>query len=1031
VIAQTELNFARLVAEPSLQCTFKDCFCHDRTGVVIRLHCPAHGIDEDGNLDTWEVGLVPLRVWQVGDAVEFHCDAGCGAAAIIQALRYLDSSLIGTEPEWSEVDGFGIEASVGVEETNITAVAPVPLEQWTSAENVRVSSAAPAVPDEAAIRTTLELVSVPDGVIEIRVLKTGRAGTVSGYFDANHLDDAVSAIVSAASTYKRSVYVTLNPAKPTLLARAANRLAERAEATTSDRDIVRLRYLLIDVDPPRPAGVSSTDCEHDAALHLADSIRSQLAARGWPEPVIAGDSGNGGHLVFALDLENNAANVALLKRVLEGLDFYSSDDTAEVDRTTYNPARITKLYGTVARKGDATPDRPHRPSHILEAHPAAAPVPRELLEQVAGWCPAKPSITLKREANGSTLDVNAWIEEHELPIVREGTWQGGHRWILNPCPWNHDHANASAYIVQFANGAIAAGCHHNSCAGRGWRELRSLYQSRTSSGGDREPTTEDRNAASEHAVARRDGVPAFPVHVFNSFVRRLVQEGAAAVGVPPEFIAVPLLGYAAAIVGNSAYLKLKQGWNEHPVLYCCVVAKPGSGKTPAENLARYPLDVLQKQAAKRHKDQLAHYRHELAAWQTGNEGARGSEPEQPRLEHYYSTDATLEAIASMLDENTPGVAMAFDELALWVKSCDAYRGGRGGDRQKWLALWSSQPLKQDRKTQDPIYVEEPNVCVVGGIQPDMLGELNDEARRRDGFIDRILWSYPEQSTAAWSDEIVPDETKEAVVAIFRKLRTRGEHREFCLSPEAKALWVGWFNENTALMDASSGLVNGCFAKLPSQLARLALVLHVLAQPEGTPDAISADTMGAAMELIEYFREHALRVLGHFGANVEGVGGPPAGVLRALKRAAGAWVTRSDLHRRLGGHVSAESLTTELAALEAQQVVEKRPVARGERGRPAEEWRICPRERNESNEENPLPGQTEANAPTDSLRADGRGPERRASRSKKSARRNEGWYERRLRLQPPSRLHIQAIGRKHVAGRRRAFRDRPTSAKRAR
>ena len=31
-------------------------------------------------------------------------------------------------------------------------------------------------------------------------------------------------------------------------------------------------------------------------------------------------------------------------------------------------------------------------------------------------------------------------------------------------------------MVQFASGAISAGCHHNSCQGKGWRELRALVE---------------------------------------------------------------------------------------------------------------------------------------------------------------------------------------------------------------------------------------------------------------------------------------------------------------------------------------------------------------------------------------------------------------------------------------------------------------------------------------------------------------------------------------------------------------------------
>ena len=65
---------------------------------------------------------------------------------------------------------------------------------------------------------------------------------------------------------------------------------------------------------------------------------------------------------------------------------------------------------------------------------------------------------------------------HTLPVVSQGPWgKEGYKWILNPCPWNPEHANRAAYIVQFANGAIAAGCHHQSCAGKDWQALRALY----------------------------------------------------------------------------------------------------------------------------------------------------------------------------------------------------------------------------------------------------------------------------------------------------------------------------------------------------------------------------------------------------------------------------------------------------------------------------------------------------------------------------------------------------------------------------
>ena len=72
-------------------------------------------------------------------------------------------------------------------------------------------------------------------------------------------------------------------------------------------------------------------------------------------------------------------------------------------------------------------------------------------------------------------DLEEWIDHHNVPVRREGSWQGGYRWVLEECPWNA-HTDNSAYIVQLANGAIAAGCHHDSCEDYGWRDLREHYE---------------------------------------------------------------------------------------------------------------------------------------------------------------------------------------------------------------------------------------------------------------------------------------------------------------------------------------------------------------------------------------------------------------------------------------------------------------------------------------------------------------------------------------------------------------------------
>jgi hypothetical protein len=210
------------------------------------------------------------------------------------------------------------------------------------------------------IARTLEVLFEPGKVVELRAFKDRT--TKSGYFD-----DFEELAEQAAKLDGRgfAVYVTLNPVKEALLARSQNRVKIHPKATTSDVDIVARRWLPVDFDPVRPAGVSSTGSEKQAALWRARETRDYLTEQGWPEPVV-GDSGNGAHLLYRVDLPNDRESLELVKGVLEALSFKFSDEVVEVDTTTCNAARIWKCYGTTARKGDDTGDRPHRRSKLLQ-----------------------------------------------------------------------------------------------------------------------------------------------------------------------------------------------------------------------------------------------------------------------------------------------------------------------------------------------------------------------------------------------------------------------------------------------------------------------------------------------------------------------------------------------------------------------------------------------------------------------------------------------------------------------------------------
>ncbi len=223
-------------------------------------------------------------------------------------------------------------------------------------------------PDPREIIRFLGLISASGQIVELRILKVqegsrGFMSTMSGYFS-----DYVRLAEAAAkhSPMAQGAYITINPVNPSLLARSANKLrvAGKDSPLTTDADIAVRGWLPIDLDPVRPRGISATDEEHELAIERARQVRDALHAEGWPRPILA-DSGNGAHLLYKIDLPSDDREV--VKKCLEALALRFDDHRVKVDQVVFNPARIWKLYGTVSRKGDSLPDRPHRLARILEA----------------------------------------------------------------------------------------------------------------------------------------------------------------------------------------------------------------------------------------------------------------------------------------------------------------------------------------------------------------------------------------------------------------------------------------------------------------------------------------------------------------------------------------------------------------------------------------------------------------------------------------------------------------------------------------
>ena len=316
-------------------------------------------------------------------------------------------------------------------------------------------------------------------VFEVRVLDAvsadyRREHIESGYFDYEHISAVPEALKRLLSF--RGVYVTVNPVNPDLLARAVNRLRPAGRnPTTADTDIVRRRWLLIDCDPRRASGVSSSNAEHESALAKAREIRDGLSSLGWADPIMT-DSGNGAQLMYRIDLP--ATDGELVRRVIGEIAKASSEQVA-IDTSVHNPARIWRLPGTMNCKGDSIPERPHRMARILEEPQDIVPVSRKQMQDIVSYQSEDTQTDVPDDEWKHTMpafDLDSWIAQYCPELGSPQPWKGGRKWIFPVCPFNEAHTNKSAVLIQEPSGAVAFKCHHNGCSGNDWRALRELRE---------------------------------------------------------------------------------------------------------------------------------------------------------------------------------------------------------------------------------------------------------------------------------------------------------------------------------------------------------------------------------------------------------------------------------------------------------------------------------------------------------------------------------------------------------------------------
>ena len=332
------------------------------------------------------------------------------------------------------------------------------------------------------------------GVTEIRILGgSGRGGVWSAWIGPDDVEGLITALTPVGPSprvsiprgdYPRigeaNIYFSLQAVQPDAAPERGLPI-RRVSQTSRDTDIRAYSIFVVDVDPVRkPAGRSSTDAEKAEALAVTERVSAWLRELG-VHPALA-DSGNGYHLLVPLvpGLEDEVATYARQgQALLRLLDERFSTDGAKVDRSTFNPSRILKLYGTTAVKGPNTADTPHRVSCVsvedlpddidLFARLAEAP-----LEMVPTPAPApapprpKPMPAAPRPSPEPSPAWNVWRTTALARLPLEAVYgdlltgkASGATWLQCRDPWSATGDQTPSAGVADGNGDADRGTFHS------------------------------------------------------------------------------------------------------------------------------------------------------------------------------------------------------------------------------------------------------------------------------------------------------------------------------------------------------------------------------------------------------------------------------------------------------------------------------------------------------------------------------------------------------------------------------------------
>lgn len=361
----------------------------------------------------------------------------------------------------------------------------------------------------------------------------------------------------------------------------------------------------------------------------------------------------------------------------------------------------------------------------------------------------------------------------------------------------------------------------------------------------------------------------FPFDVFPERFLKVVANVAEAHRVEREMVASSMLCVFSGAVGNTVRVSPKAGYTVNLQAWLINIMPTGYGKSPIFAFLARPLDKLQAAEYQRYSEALKFYEQCL---HDTKRGKTVDIPDKPRMKHFSVSDATVEALGGVFEDDSRGVLIHQDEISGLILGLDQYKG-KGNDRQHYLTLFNGGTWKIDRKSGSK-FITNTGAAIIGGIQTGVMPRVFGEDSFDDGLLPRFLLQCSDGKPTRFSRRGID----EASFKYWQSILARAyaipfvlddcgfvDPKMLILMEEALDAWVPFYDQYNEIMPYLSERARVFIPKYTGyyslKFAGLLHCLNSLNTPSGDISGlINRDVVEGAIELTKYFAGQAVKAL---------------------------------------------------------------------------------------------------------------------------------------------------------------------------